>query len=78
MRVIDADTIVNENDLFNIFKIKLSNRPQGIGSEFCRDRDCLKLLGGGNPDFLSNEILAGIIFISVRDQKKVMQISKLI
>ena len=33
-----------------------------LGLKFCRDRDCLKLPGGGNRHFLSNDILAGIIF----------------
>ena len=74
MRVIDADTKVNENDilfLFNIFNVKFINRPRGTG--ILPEPGLPKLPGGGNRDFLSNEILAGIIFISVRDQKKVMQ-----
>ena len=74
MSVIDANTKVNENDiwfLFNIFKVKLNNLRRGIG--ILPGPGLPKLPGGGNRDFLGNEILVGIIFISVRDQKKVMQ-----
>ena len=52
MRVIDADTKVNENDiqiLFNIFKVKNSAIDR-VGQEFCRDWDCLNFWEAGNVD----------------------------
>ena len=56
--MINADTKVNENDIVSIFKVKLSNQLRGI--EIFPGPGLPKLPGGGNRDFLSNEILAGI------------------